>query len=820
MELGTNANEILELEEQVGSLTLERTVRIITELVQMHKGDPNFSYEMYDKMETFIADPSIVASPDKHADLIYAMKLEAILATENSPYPEVRANVDPVDDPDLPCSTVRAWSMGIVFSVFGTFIDTLFAFRYPGISIGVNVAQLVAYPIGCFFARVLPDWRVSVFGSEISLNPGPFNRKEHMLITIMANVSFGAPYTFYIIPVQAMPQYFNMPFAKRPGYQICISLAVNLFGYGMAGILRRFLVWPSIAIWPSSLSTIALIKAFHEGSNEPVQGPFKRLYRASREKIFLVGTAGMFCYWLFPGYIFGALSIFSWMTWIAPNNVTLDAICGIQGGLGLNPWPTFDWNIFGGSGLYLPTFAVVNQCIGIVVAALMIIGVWFSNAWNTGYLPINSNGPFDDTGNRYNATRVLDSDGALNEELYQDYSQPWFSAGYIVYNIFAFAQYTACFTYVWMFHSSTIKTGLKGIYRNVFKKGQEEELEEDVHFRLMQAYRDAPDWWYVVLLIVPFFFGIAAVAAYPTHASVGALFYGILIPVVFIIPIGVIQAVTGISVALNIIGDILGGLINAGHPNGLMYFKCWAYLSSWQALSFANDLKLAHYQKIPPRVTFMAQIVATFIFSVVSALEFNFIMGLRDVCTPDAAFRFTCPYQTSFFTATIFWGVIGPKKLFGPGQRYNMMLLGFPLGLVLVLIYWGLLKAFPKKKWIRNFHPVMLITGPVGYGAPYNLAFNLGNLYVNLLSFQYIRKHYLAFWAKWNYVISAAFSCGIALCGLFIFFALEIPKSGTLAFPTWWGNTVTGLGCEGDYGCPRLVLAEGGHFGAGQGQYQ
>jgi hypothetical protein len=38
-------------------------------------------------------------------------------------------------------------------------------------------------------ARVLPDKRFKLFGREHSLNPGIFNKKEHMLITIMAAVS-------------------------------------------------------------------------------------------------------------------------------------------------------------------------------------------------------------------------------------------------------------------------------------------------------------------------------------------------------------------------------------------------------------------------------------------------------------------------------------------------------------------------------------------------------------------------------------------------------------------------------------------------------
>ena len=378
----------------------------------------------------------------------------------------------------------------------------------------------------------------------------------------------------------------------------------------------------------------------------------------------------------------------------------------------------------------------------------MIIAIWFTNTWNTGYLPINSNGPFDNTGASYNASRVLTADAGFDEAAYQAYSQPWFSAGYIVYNIWAFAAYTSCFSYVLLFHYPAIKRGFRGVYRNLFKKVSDDDLEEDIHYRLMRVYREVPEWWFAILLIIPIVFGIAALKGYPTHASVGALFYGLILPLFFIVPIGIVQAVTGIPVALNILADILGGLINAGHPNGLIYFKVWAYLSSWQALGFSGDMKLAHYLKIPPRVTFCAQVTATIIYTLVSALSYNFIMGLPNVCTPEASFRFTCPYQTSFYTATIFWGVVSPKKLFGPGQLYNWMLLGFPLGLIMTLGHYGLRRAFPKSTMIRYFHPVMFAQGPVSYGSPYNLAFNLGNLYVNLLSFQYIRKRYLAFWAK------------------------------------------------------------------------
>lgn len=378
----------------------------------------------------------------------------------------------------------------------------------------------------------------------------------------------------------------------------------------------------------------------------------------------------------------------------------------------------------------------------------MIMGIWFSNAFNTGYLPINSNGSFDNQGLRFNVSQVLGENGLFDEKLYQDYSQPWFSAGYIVYNIWAFASYTAAFTYVYLFHYKDVVRGVRGVYRSLFGKVDDDELEEDVHFRLMRAYKEVPEWWYLVLLILPIIFGIAAVQGFPTHASVAALFYGLIMPILFIVPIGLVQAMTGIPLALNVLADFIGGVINAGNANGLIFFKCWAYLSSWQALTFTNDLKLAHYMKIPPRVTFCAQIVATVILAVVSSLSYNFIMSIHDICTADAAFHFTCPYQTSFYTATIFWGVLSPKKLYGPGQRYNPMLLGFPLGAIIVIVYWLLRRKFHRSTFLRQVHPVVLAMGPVSYAAPFNLAYNLGNLYVNLISFQYIRKRYLAFWSK------------------------------------------------------------------------
>ena len=277
----------------------------------------------------------IVTYPENHELLIQEIKIEIALIFYNSPYSQVRAVVDNFDDVNTPSSTIRGWAIGLTFATLMAFINQLFSIRQPAIHVNNHVAQLLAYPIGMAAARLLPDWGFAFFGHRYSLNPGPFSKKEHMLITIMSSVGSHTVYTNHIIWVQYLPQYFNQSYAGQFAYQILIALGTNFIGYGLAGICRRFLVYPSYCVWPQSLVTIALNSAFHDGSQEPVQGPWKRWVTMSRYKFFLYAFGIMFVYFWFPSVIFQALSVFNWISWIAPDNVKLNSIVGFNNGAGV-----------------------------------------------------------------------------------------------------------------------------------------------------------------------------------------------------------------------------------------------------------------------------------------------------------------------------------------------------------------------------------------------------------------------------------------------------------------------------------------------------
>lgn len=113
-------------------------------LIKSHENDPNFPLSVITKAKEFLYNPEVNSNPQAHSKLIREVFIEAALMTNNSPYAEVRAVVSNKDDPTLPVSTIRSWFIGIIFVAIGAFINQLFSVRQPAISVGSNVAQLLA----------------------------------------------------------------------------------------------------------------------------------------------------------------------------------------------------------------------------------------------------------------------------------------------------------------------------------------------------------------------------------------------------------------------------------------------------------------------------------------------------------------------------------------------------------------------------------------------------------------------------------------------------------------------------------------------------
>lgn len=224
---------------------------------------------------------------------------------------------------------------------------------------------------------ILPDWGVTLFGVRHSLNPGPWTFKEQMFATITYNIAIYTTNSYGMILVQKSPVFYGEKFVTF-GYQLMLTLFVQLMGMGFAGYLRRFSVYPVKALWPTILPTIAMNRALTRPEpRENING-----WTISRYRFFYVCTVGMFFYYWFPGYLFTALSTFNWMTWISPQNITLAILTGSSLGLGLfNPITTFDWNVATSSyaALAQPFFATCTMYFGSILGAFIILGIYYSN---------------------------------------------------------------------------------------------------------------------------------------------------------------------------------------------------------------------------------------------------------------------------------------------------------------------------------------------------------------------------------------------------------------------------------------------------------
>ncbi|KIJ23393.1 hypothetical protein M422DRAFT_130567, partial [Sphaerobolus stellatus SS14] len=161
---------------------------------------------------------------------------EHIEIDNDSPYPEVRSAVANTDDPDMPCTTIRAWTLGLLAAIIIPGLNQFFFFRYPSVNVGSLVAQLLFFPVGRFWAYAMPKRKI--FG--VQLNPGPFSVKEHVLVTIMATVGGSSAYATDIVAVQRV--YYNQQF--NFSYQWFLVLSTQMIGFSLGGVCKRFLVSP------------------------------------------------------------------------------------------------------------------------------------------------------------------------------------------------------------------------------------------------------------------------------------------------------------------------------------------------------------------------------------------------------------------------------------------------------------------------------------------------------------------------------------------------------------------------------------------------
>ncbi|RID40838.1 hypothetical protein BRARA_J00850 [Brassica rapa] len=344
--------------------------------------------------------------------------------------------------------------------------------------------------------------------------------------------------------------------------------------------------------------------------------------------------------------------------------------------------------------------------------------------------------------------------------------------------------------------------------RGAFKRNK----KMDIHTRIMKKnYREVPMWWFLVILVLNIAL-IVFISVY-YNATVQLPWWGVLLAcaiAVFFTPlIGVILATTNQAPGLNVITEYVIGYIYPERPVANMCFKVYGYISMTQALTFIQDFKLGLYMKIPPRSMYLAQVVGTLVAVLVyTGTAWWLMVDIPHLCDksllPDDS-QWTCPMDRVFFDASVIWGLVGPRRMFGDLGEYSAINWFFLVGAITPFFVWLATKAFPAQKWISQIHfPVIL--GATSMMPP-AMAVNFTSWCIVAFIFgHFVFKYKREWWTKYNYVLSGGLDAGTAFMTILIFLALGRRGIGL----AWWGNADDSTNC-GLASCPTAkgVVTQG-----------
>ena len=207
------AADITAILDRVAAMTEEDAMTIVLHAIETHGNDLNFPEPTMQKLKLLVQGYKIALMDP--AEWEFDLKCEAAILRYHSPYPEVRSVTEPFDDPTLPVETIRSYVLGVCLMAGTTALNSFFSPRQPSISISGLVLQCLLAPLGQAWAKVMPDWGVTVFGTRHSLNPGPWTFKEQVFAALIFTIGNGAGATYYTYLVQVSRHTTPTPLSLR-----------------------------------------------------------------------------------------------------------------------------------------------------------------------------------------------------------------------------------------------------------------------------------------------------------------------------------------------------------------------------------------------------------------------------------------------------------------------------------------------------------------------------------------------------------------------------------------------------------------------------
>ncbi|KAF2475835.1 putative oligopeptide transporter [Lindgomyces ingoldianus] len=702
----------------------------------------------------------------------------------------VRSIVSLEDDPTSPTITFRYFILCFIFVPPGAILYTIGAYRTTAAVYPILFVQIASHYVGQWLAEILPGRiiRVPFTKLSFSLNPGPWNAKENVLVTLTAasGATGNAAWSAISLAQLYYNTYIPVPVA------LFFMWAIVYIGYAMAALARQFLLYDPIYTWPYSLMQTAVFETMRKSSRD------SRVARKQKYVFFMV--FGFCIFWHFlPEYIFPFLSSLSFLCWVAPRNPVANFIGAGIGGMGfLNL--SLDWANISNQSLISPmitpfwttcvlTAAFVLNCWILLPAAKWgSLGEWKHN--------LMSNRVFLANGTKYPVAELIGPNHTFNETAYQHYGPVYMGAQAIWSLFFDYSSYISAFTWMLLFGWDNIRGTMAKLRERAASRGKDSinHFYTDRLNVIQRQYKEVPLWWYLALFVASFVTIVTILAKGYFFIPIWTFFVAILTSGFMIVPFSWLYSFSSFQVAIGTFNELLYGfMVHAvsghKHPAGANTYGCIAGDIWYRAQYMLQDQKIGHYMHIPPRAVFFSQIFGELIGIPINYGIIQWVLRTKREYIlgniKDPLGQWTGQLLASYNTMGVQYVLIGPKRLFAQ-HMYKPLPWAFLYGAAAPFILYLLHRKWPKSKLKFHLWNVTIFGSGVSqfYG---NLSTGyISRFIVGYISMRWYFRHRFETWRRYNFLIAAALDAGFNIAMLLMFLIFSSGK--IIKMPLWWGN--------------------------------
>ncbi|KOS23184.1 Sexual differentiation process protein isp4 [Escovopsis weberi] len=686
--------------------------------------------------------------------------------------------------------------IGIGLSTFGAVLQEIMYFKPQVIYVSVMFLTVLAQALGTALAALIP--RKGILGRF--LNPFPWNRKEHTAAVLMASAASVSALSTEALAVQ------KLWYGGYPNHVagIFITLSSQIIGFGVAGMMRDVLLFPTKMLYPANLPITTVMETLHKPKAETKK----------RFNVFWYIFVAIFVWEWLPEYIFPILSGFSIFCLIdRKSSVFTNLFGGSQGNEGMGFLSLcFDWNYIAGFGspLAMPPQTLFNNYLGYLGGIILSMGLYYSNTWRAKDFPFMSQLLYDQRSNAthpmpYDETAIMTPQFTVNGTMIDQFGTPYLTATYVNYLITSNAGLTATFVHMFIWNYAEIRLGwawitldnLKGalnlskyaFWRSNGRRSEEEkerirnDQSLDPHYRLMVDYDEVPSSWYFVVFLLSWIVGLVCLYVMKSTLPWWGFILSTVFLAVFMVFFGAQYAITGFGFNLQPIFQMLAAN---------MYFTTYTYNALSQGFLLLRDLKLAQQNKLSPKAAFVSQVIGCSVGALLNYLMMITIIQNQAPIIKSAEGTNIWSGQNvqQFNTLAIAWAIA--PNMFSVGARYQWVTLSFLLGFLAPLPFYVMHRLFPHQRIWPYFNSAIILWYLgylfVGLNASVTSYFILG-----AFGQFYLRRYRPQWFVKWNYLVSAALDGGTQVMVFIATFAVFGGSGKAVAFPEWAGNHVNNL---------------------------